>query len=166
MEFIHKMKKREFIEMGLKTAAAVFALFLAIILMEGMIYGIKLNALLTRSSSVLKQSDYTIAYCVEQDDNSYSVIYYNEQVPSKWCAESKTFSLEYIQSKTFTQEVKEVVMHAPNAFQLTITPTHFVVMGVITSLLGGFFVYKFIRLGKEYKKIEENFVKTGTIEIG
>ena len=53
MEFINKMKKREFIEMGLKTLAAVFAAFLAIILMEGMIYGIQLNALKTKSITLM-----------------------------------------------------------------------------------------------------------------
>ena len=40
MEFIKTMKKREFIEMTLKTIAAICACFIAIILMEGMIYGI------------------------------------------------------------------------------------------------------------------------------
>lgn len=166
MEFIHKMKKREFIEMSLKTVAAVLALFLAVILMEGMIYGIKLNALLTKSSSILKQSDFTVAYCIEQDDDEYAIVYYNEQVPSKWCAESRTYSLEYIKSTEFTQDVKKVVMHAPTAFQLTITPTHYIVISIVTSLLAGFFVYKFIKLSKEYKRIEENYRKTGTIEIG
>ena len=39
MDFIKKMKKREFIEMSLKTVAAVLSAFIAVILMEGMILG-------------------------------------------------------------------------------------------------------------------------------
>ena len=54
MEFIKRMKKREFIEMGLKTLAAILAAFLAIILMEGMIYSIELNALKTKSKAAAR----------------------------------------------------------------------------------------------------------------
>ena len=61
MEFIKQMKKREFIEMGLKTLAAVMAAFLAIILMEGMIYGIKLNAFETKGSTSISNSGTTVA---------------------------------------------------------------------------------------------------------
>ena len=52
MEFISKMKKREFIEMGLKALASLLAAFLAIILMEGMIYSIYLNDLKTNPYNV------------------------------------------------------------------------------------------------------------------
>ena len=44
MEFIKKMKKREFIEMGLKTLIAFFACFIAIVLMCGMIYSIGIKS--------------------------------------------------------------------------------------------------------------------------
>ena len=71
MEFIKQMKKREFIEMSLKTLAALFAAFLAIILMEGMIYGIELNALKTKSTSSVATSDSTTAYCIKQEDDKY-----------------------------------------------------------------------------------------------
>ena len=42
---------------------------------------------------------------------------------------------------------------------------HYVVMAVFVSAVAGFFVYKFIMLNKSYKKIEEEFAKTGSIEI-
>ena len=62
-------------------------------------------------------------------------------------------------------DVKEVKFNAPNAFMFSITPTHYVVMVIFVLGVAGFFTYKFISLAKEYKKIEENFRKTGTIEI-
>ena len=77
MEFINKMKKREFIEMGLKALAGLLAAFLAIILMEGMIYSINLNAL-KKDTGHTAYSDSTIAYCIKEDDDKYFVIYYTE----------------------------------------------------------------------------------------
>lgn len=73
MDFIKRMKKREFIEMALKTICAILASFLAIILMEGMIYGIQLNALVKNGSSVTfitndEKTDGTIAYCIERGE--------------------------------------------------------------------------------------------------
>lgn len=167
MEFIKQMRKREFIEMGLKATAAILAAFLAIILMEGMIYGIELNALLTKGQSTMTDNGSTIAYCIEQDNGIYSVLYYNEGAAREWSAHnSQTMTLERIQSTDFQNSVKEVVMHAPNAFEFSITPVHYVVMALFVSAVAGFFVYKFIALKKEYIKIKDNFEKTGTIEIG
>ena len=67
----------------------------------------------------------------------------------------------YLKSKNV-----EVVYGAPNAFEFSITPVHFIVMTVFMLAVGGFFTYKFIALSKEYKKIEDNFKKTGAIELG
>jgi len=159
MEFIKRMKKREFLEMGLKTAAALLAAFLAIILMEGMIYSIQLHALKTESSSYLATSSSTIAYCIEQDDDKYLVLFYNEEQEYQWSASTDTMTLDEVNKLT----VKELVFDAPNAFQLSITGVHYVVMGLFVAIVAGFFVYRFIRLAKVYKGIEEEFVKTGTI---
>ena len=164
MEFIQKMKKREFIEMGLKTLAAVLAAFLAIILMEGMIYSIKLNALKNATSS-MSNSGSTIAYCIKEDDNKYFVIYKNwdeDKNEYTWCA-----SKNDLKTKEECEQLtaKEIVFHAPNAFEFSITPIHFVVMFIFMAGVGGFFAYKFVALTKEYKRIEENFKKTGTIEF-
>ena len=120
MEFIKQMKKREFIEMGLKAFAAFLAAFLAIILMEGMIYGIQLNSLKTKGTSSLTYSASTIAYCIEQENNEYFIIYYNKDSSFKeWSANrSQTKTLEQIQSAEFRNSVKEIVMRAPTAFEL------------------------------------------------
>lgn len=169
MDFIKRMKKREFIQMGLKTLVAVLTLFLAIILMEGMIYGIKLNALKTKGEGHLAVSGQSIAYCVKEDTDKYFVIYYYQNQDTKediWTTDKAGTYLTEAECKALEgTSVKEVVMHAPNAFQLTITGTHYVVMGIVTAAVLGFFVYKFIALNNEYTKIEHKFKETGTIEL-
>ncbi|MBR4998338.1 MAG: hypothetical protein IKY10_00515 [Clostridia bacterium] len=175
MNFIKQMKKREFIEMGLKTLAAILAAFLAIILMEGMIYSIELNALKTKGNGYSITSGKTIAYCIEQEDDKYFVVYYNEGSAKEWSASSKSLLTKQqcldlanpqVQSQNSSAWVKEVHFNAPNAFKFSITPTHYIVMAIFIAGVAGFFVYKFFVLAKEYKTIEENFKKTGTIEIG
>lgn len=175
MNFIKQMKKREFIEMGLKTLAAILAAFLAIILMEGMIYSIELNALKTKGNGYSITSGKTVAYCIEEDDDKYFVVYYNEGSAREWSASSKTFLTKQqcldlanaqIQSQKGSAWVKEVHFNAPNAFEFSITGTHYVVMAIFVAAVAGFFVYKFVALAKEYKGIEDNFKKTGTIQIG
>ena len=159
MEFIKKMKKREFIEMGLKALAALIAAFLAIILMEGMIYGIKLKGLKNNTGSTFASSDSTIAYCIEQEKDNYLVLLLNENSDKEWsskiCKESELKDLS----------VKEIKHKAPNAFVFSISPVHYVVMFVFVGAIAGFFVYKFIKLSKEYTKIEDEFNRTGTISF-
>lgn len=173
MEFIKKMKTREFIEMGLKTLAAVLAAFLAIILMEGMIYSIELNALKTKGNGYTVQST-TVAYCLKEGEDKYLVLYYNEGSAKEWSCASGTYLSKQdcidladpvAQAETNSPAVKEVHFNAPNAFIFSITPVHYVVMAVFVAAVAGFFVYKFIALAKEYKGIEDNFKKTGTIEF-
>lgn len=172
MDFIKRMKKREFIEMTLKTLCALLASFLAIILMEGMIYGIQLNALLTngQSATFIRDEEHntgTTAYCIERGENEsgevlYAVLAYNEGSEVEWSCAS-----EDLQTKEECEalNVVNVVYHAPNAFIFSITPVHYVVMVVFVLLVAGFFVYRFIALNKSYKEIEDNFKKTGTIEL-
>lgn len=165
MEFIQKMKKREFIEMGLKTLAAILAAFLAIILMEGMIYGIQLNALKTKGEGYSIQSGSTVAYCIKEDDDKYFAIYYNEDSEQVWSAKKNEYFTEEECKALEGVTVKEVVMHAPSAFKFSISGVHYVVMALFISAVAGFFVYKFIALTKEYKAIEANYKKNGTIEF-
>lgn len=167
MEFINKMKKREFIEMGLKTLTVILAAFLAIILMEGMIYGIKLNQIKSKTSET-KVNNSTIAYCLKESDDKYTVIFKNYDEDANeviWsCMKDKTYTKAQCDAMKGT-DVKEVVFHAPNAFELSISGVHYVVMAVFMSAIIGFFVYKFVKLTKDYKKIEDEFNKTGTISI-
>ena len=174
MDFIKRMKKREFIEMGLKTLAAILAGFLAIILMEGMIYSIKLHTLTAKGTSEMMLNDAktgTVAYCIKQDDDKYFVLCYNEGQAENGASSDWSSIANKLRTKAECEalegtSVRKVVFGAPNAFTLSITsPVHYVIMSIFMAGIAGFFVYKFVRLGQSYKKIEEEFKKTGTIEI-
>ena len=170
MDFIKKMKKREFIEMGLKTLAAICAAFVAIILMEGMIYGIHLNSLkknyveTKNGTNSLQQQDSTIAYAIKEGNDKYFVVLYNEGYENPWSAEHGYMSKAEVETD-IKNNVAKLEYRAPTAFELTITPVHYVVMAIFVSAVAGFFVYKFVKLANQYKKIEEEFEKTGNIEI-
>lgn len=171
MEFIKKMKKREFVEMSLKAGAAILAAFLAIILMESMIYSIKLNALKTTQTTSTTSSESTIAYCIKDKNDKYFVIYHdpengtgvNEKGEKIYWASSAILKTKAECEKL---NVKEVEFHAPNAFDLTITPSHFIYMSIFIAGVAGFFVWRFIALANTYKKIEQQYEKDGTIELG
>lgn len=162
MEFIKRMRKREFIEMTLKTLMALFFSFVAIILMEGMIYGVELNALYKNATVAYTQSDKTIAYCIEVADDQYFVVYYNEGDENEWSA-----SRSDLKTKEECEKITalEIVYHAPNAFKFSITPVHYAVMAVFVLAVSGYFVYRFIVLNNEYKKIIDKYEKEGIIEF-
>ena len=160
MDFIKRMKKREFIEMSLKTIAAFFGVLLAFLLLEGMIYGIKLSVLDDFKGNTSAVQSVTTAYCIKEDENSYFVIYHREDV-DHWSAAIKP--KESCTEKGLT--VKEVVFEAPSAFVFSVEGWHFIVLGVLIAGVGGFFAYRFVKLNSSYKKVEEQFLKDGTIEI-
>lgn len=171
MEFIKKMKKREFIEMTLKTVAAMLACFIAIILMEGMIYSIKLNALKTKGNAHISYSQSTIAYCVKEAEDKYYVLYYNEGLKNEddklieFTSSSKNYLTKAECEALEGTKVKEVVFGAPNAFKFSITGIHYAVMVVFVLIVGGYFAYRFVSLAQSYKKIEEEFKTTGIINL-
>lgn len=166
MEFIHKMKTREFIEMSLKTAIALFAAFIAIILMEGMIYGIELNAQMNYGDSQMTDKDLAIAYCIEKEEDQYFVMYYHPTNQPTWSSS--------VESPLLTKEeclalkgdtAKEVYLRAPTAFEFTIESIDYIIISVFVAAIAGFFVYKFIALARDYGKIERHFKETGEIEL-
>lgn len=171
MEFVKKMKKRELIEMSIKAIIAVLASLITIVLMEGMIYGIELNTYLKNSKSAIKQSNLTVAYCIERAEDEYFVMFYNPTDESKsgmevWSAQSfETKKYSHQDCLNLQGEVKEVKFGAPNAFTFSITPVHFVVMGVFVGLVAGYFVYRFVALNVNYKKYIKTVQEKGTIEI-
>ena len=171
MEFIQRMKKREFIELSLKTLASLMLAFVAVILMEGMIYGITLNAYMTKSTKATASSDSTIAYCIEDGKNDageeqFFVLYYTKGATETGASSDWSATTErYTKDKIETLSVKEVVWNAPSAFKFTMTPIHYVIITVFMGAVAGFFAYRYVKLSKSYKEVEETYRKTGAIEI-
>ncbi len=163
MNFIKKMKKREFIEMSLKALASILIGFIAIILMEGMIYSILLNgACKNEGGTILTPTGENVVYtqtlyAIEEGDK-YKVLIHNIADDS-WAGYGDLMTEEEISN------YKNMVKRAPTAFELSIEPWHYAIMAVVILGIGGLFTYKFIRLAKSYKDIEKEFKETGTIEL-
>ena len=97
---------------------------------------------------------------------AYFVLYYNENAEGEdsyeWSANKNDLKTK---EECEALSVKEVVYRAPNAFEFSITGTHYIIISIFVAVVAGYFVYRFVRLTKEYKHIEDNFKKTGTIEF-
>ncbi len=171
MEFIKRMRKRENIEMGLKTAIAAFACFLAIILMCGMIYSIGIKSYMKYGKGSIATNTSTIAYCVEVEDDKYFVLYYNPENGSSRLTASAITDSNLKSKAECTKEglaVKEVVFGAPKAKIILdefVEGWHIAIVAVIVAGVMGYFVYRFIKLNLDYKKVVKKFEETGEIEI-
>ena len=151
MEFIKKMKTREFIEMGLKTLTAICIAFIAIILMEAMIYNIQLNAF--RNNQNGNGSAITgngvVAYCIEEAEDKYFVLYHittEDEFEMEWRAKpnNELNLLTKAECEALKASRTKVVYGAPSAFEFSITPIHYVVMAVLIAGVGGYFAYRFV----------------------
>lgn len=171
MEFIKKMKKREFIEMSLKALAALLVAFMAIILMEGMIYSIQLNSLYNSTSSLTTVTNSTTAYCIPQSDDMYFIVCcIHQEDGNKWTShktdslKSKENCIKRLADLDIAEE--DIQWRAPNAFELSVDALRLSLMIIVlVGAVGGYFAYRFVSLAKQYKKIEDEFQRTGTIEI-
>lgn len=72
MDFIKKMKKREYIEMGLKTAIGVLLGIIVIFFMEAMIYSIYIKSIDDKTSSSSKPET-SVYYIEKEGDNKYDI---------------------------------------------------------------------------------------------
>lgn len=75
MEFIKRMKTREFIEMGLKTLASVLAGLIVIILMEAMIYSIYMKKI-NENTSISGDATKASYYITEVGNDKYDIYKY------------------------------------------------------------------------------------------
>ncbi len=170
MEFIKKMRKREFIEMGLKTAIAFFACFIAVVLMCGMIYSIGISSYMKYGQGSISTSTETTAYCIEVKKDQYFVLYYNPNSDgTKLTANAITDSnLKTKAECEALTSVKDRVYGAPKASIVLnefVEGWHIAIIAIIIAGVMGYFVYRFVKLGIDYKKVIEKFEKTGAIEI-
>lgn len=170
MDFIKKMRKREFIEMGIKTLIAVFACFVAVVLMCGMIYSIGVKSYMKYGKGSISTSTETIAYCIEVKDDQYFILYYNpESEGSKLTANAITDSnLKTKAECESLTSVKEIRFGAPKAQIILnefVEGWHIAIVAVIIAGVMGYMVYRFVKLGLDYKKVIEKFEQTGEIEI-
>ena len=148
MEFLRKMKSRECVEMGLKTIAAVVVGLILIILMEGMIYGIYMDKINENTTSQYAAGD-CVAYCEEVGDDEFKV-YLNYTIDDSWSVKLINSSKESIENSGY----KDVIWDTPNAFEVSISGVHYIVMAVFIAAILGLYGWRFYKLNKEYVKFE------------
>ena len=157
MEFLKKMKSREMIEMSLKTVFGVIVGLILIILMEGMIYNIYMTKIKENKANQYMPVQCT-AYCEQIDEDEYRV-YLHDTSSGSWHIKAFNESKEQIETAGYG----DVEFRKPNAFDVSITGTHYIVMVVFMAGVLGFYGWRFYKLNKEYKAFEKKYKKTGKI---
>jgi len=157
MNFLKKMKSREMVEMSLKTIFMVIVGIILIILMEGMIYNIYMNKINENTTTQSIPAQCTV-YCEQVDEDEFKVYLHNTESGS-WSVKTLPESKTTIENAGYN----EIVWRTPNAFEVSITGTHYVVMAVFIAGILGFYGWRFFKLNDEYKKFEKKYQKTGKI---
>ena len=118
------------------------------------------------SSSVY--SNNSVAYCIEQKDDTYLILFYTEGLQNskgelqEWTAIGDATKQQCNELKS---RIKEVNMHAPSAFTFSMSTIHYVIIATIFVGLIGFLTWRYILLAKQYKKIQKQYQNDGFIEI-
>ena len=157
MNFLKKMKSRERVEMSLKTIAAVIVGIALIFLMEGMIFSIYMAKINENKASQFIPT-YCVAYCEEIGENEYKIYLHNTDHNS-WSVRTSNFTKEQIEKTGYGK----IVYDAPNAFDVSINTSHYVVMAVFILAIIGFYGWRFYKLDTDYKKLEKRLKVKGTI---
>lgn len=157
MNFLKRMKTRERVEMSLKTIAAVIVGIALIFLMEGMIYSIYMTKINDNKASQFIATT-CVAYCEEVGEDEYKIYLHNTEYNS-WSVRASNFTKEQIEKSGYSK----VVYDAPNAFDVSINTTHYVVMAIFILAIIGFYGWRFYKLDVDYKKLEKRLKVKGTI---
>ena len=99
-----------------------------------------------------------IAYCEEVGDDEFKV-YLNYTIDDSWSVKLINSSKESIENSGY----KDVIWDTPNAFEVSISGVHYIVMAVFIAAILGLYGWRFYKLNKEYVKFEKKFKKTGKV---
>lgn len=166
MNFLKKMKSREMCEMGLKTVAAVILGLILIILMEGMIYSIYIKAIQDNKDTTSYTTKECVLYCEKIGEDKYQVYVHNTQAGAKnrgWHLMTKNYTSAELVIEEESNLWGDIVYHAPTPFDISITTTHYFVMGGFILVILGVCGFMFYRLNRDYVKFEKKYKKTGKI---
>lgn len=102
MEFLKRMKKREFIEMGLKTAIGILLGIIIVFLMEAMIYNIYIDAI-NSATKYSGKPENAVYYVVENGNNTYDIYLHYDDENSNWALNYNDLSQDDFNEKMITQ---------------------------------------------------------------
>lgn len=175
MEFLNRMKKREYIEMGLKTAIGVLLGIIVIFLMEAMITSIYMKSIDNREGSYPSTAESSVYYVIENSDNTYDIyLNYEPNGADVWvlhydnCSQEKYEALWETDGELYRSNHSEkggVIFREPNCFDIFINWAHYLVMVIFIMAIGGVYAWRFTLISKEYKKLAKKLNKTGKVFI-
>ena len=147
MEFLKRMKKREYIEMGLKTAIGVILGIIVIFLMEAMICNIYLDAI-NNVSNYQYSADESVCYVIENKNDTYDIyLNYQPEDADVWVRVKNDISkADYEALKQpgeLLDSAKKVINRAPNCFDIYMNGVHYAVMVVFILAIGGVYAWRF-----------------------
>lgn len=155
VEKLLKERKQGIIRLIFTSSISFIVAVLFVIALEGMIYGIYINAAKT-TKSVAYSPDTTIAYVDKnKEEGKYRVYYYNETYSPQWCSQL----IDESERQNLENAVSKVVNGAPSAFELSITPTHYVVIALFLGAVACFFVFKFVDFNNNFKLAKKELEK-------
>lgn len=121
MEFINRMKKREFIEMGLKTLACLLGGLILIILLEAMIYSIYMKKIDENTNIAYTSRE---IYIVETKDNMYDIYthgYLNEG--DQWARQANHHNVTKAQLDAFLKTKGKMSGYDAELYYIVVTDT-------------------------------------------
>lgn len=176
MEFLKHMKKREYIEMGLKTAIGVLLGIIVIFFMEAMICNIYMDAIKDHPGSYPSTPEDSVFYVVKNDNKTYDIyLNYDPDGVDSWVLHHDDYSQSSYDAlweegvgelwKADNSKNGAVLNRKPNCFDIYMNGVHYAVMVVFILAIGGVYAWRFTLIAKEYKKLERKFNKTGKVFI-
>lgn len=157
MNFLKIMKTRERVEMLLKAIVSIVICIIFILLMEGMIFNIYMTKI-NENQSFQYIASTCIAYCEEVGDDEYK-IYLNNIESGSWSVRISHFTKEQITDAGYAN----VIFRAPNAFDVSIKSSHYVIIAMLISAILIFYGWRFYNTNKVYKKLVKQLALTGSI---
>lgn len=102
MEFLNRMKKREYVEMGLKTAIGILLGIIVVFLMEAMIYNIYIDAIKS-TTKYSGKPEAAVYYVVENDNSTYDVYLHYDDENSNWALNYNDLSQDDFDEKMIAE---------------------------------------------------------------
>ena len=103
MEFLNRMKKREYVEMGLKTAIGILLGIIVIFLMEAMIYNIYIDAI-NSATKYSGKPESAVYYVVDNNDSTYDIYLHYDDENSNWALNYNNLSQDDFDEKMIAEK--------------------------------------------------------------
>ncbi len=155
--FLKRMRRRECVEMVLKTLTALFVGVIVAIAMEYMIYGIYLRNIPVVSSNTLISSSEYVLYCDENPKTDTYTIFINDEMDNWFVYKTNVTEQELDENyRFFSKEFRR-----PSMSELYLDTDHYIVIGAFLGIILIVYVGLFIAMLSAYKRLMRRYALTG-----